>query len=143
MMKLLRDRNVKDLLKNLYSALGRSGTAPLLPKTPNVGMGSKNGNGVLKNSPSKWGGDRAPLQKVDSNRIPASFNADSRFLCGQRSGRSHARDNLVQSSTFLPAFRKNTRGRRNRLQGLHHQRPFNILRGMGADYGRHLCLDPF
>ena len=59
----------RDLLKNLYSALGRSGTAPLLPKTPNVGMGSKNGNGVLKNSPSKWGGDRAPLQKVDSNRI--------------------------------------------------------------------------
>jgi len=59
----------RDLLKNLYGALGRSGSAPILPPTPEEGMGSKRGNGVLKNSPSKWGKGRSALRKVDSNRI--------------------------------------------------------------------------
>ena len=31
----------RDLLKNLYGALGRSGSAPILPPTPDEGMGSK------------------------------------------------------------------------------------------------------
>ena len=104
----------RDLLKNLYSALGRSGTAPLLPKTPNVGMGSKNGNGVLKNSPSKWGGDRAPLQKVDSNRImemTAGFlrlEMNRKFNYEKSTNRpSKNQTNIITSTTSTSTTRNN------------------------------------